>query len=209
LRAIYSSTIGYGLDHIHIPEERHWLRHAAESGRFRPPQDPIDPTGLLERLTQVEVFERFLHRMFPGKTRFSIEGLDTMVPILDQVIGKAAEAGIYNILIGMAHRGRLNVLTHVLNKPYAQVLAAFKDPMRGSNVAMLGDLGWAGDVKYHAGARRPLSGASAASSSRRAVRRGTRAWRRSTRSRNSRRCPSTAASRPNCATAIIRSTGAR
>ncbi len=158
LRAIYSSTIGYGLGHIHIPEERHWLRHAAESGRFRPPQDPLDPAGLLERLTQVEVFERFLHRMFPGKTRFSIEGLDTMVPILDEVIGKAAEAGIHNILIGMAHRGRLNVLAHVLNKSYAQILAEFKDPVGGRNVGMLGDLGWAGDVKYHAGGRRRISG---------------------------------------------------
>jgi len=158
LRAIYSSTIGYGLDHIHIPEERHWLRHAAESGRFRPPQDPIDPTGLLERLTRVEVFERFLHRMFPGKTRFSIEGLDMIVPILDEVIGEAAEAGIYNILLGMAHRGRLNVFAHILNKPYAQILAEFRDPVRGRSVAMLGDLGWAGDVKYHAGARRLLSG---------------------------------------------------
>jgi len=158
LRAIYSSTIGYGLDHIHIPEERHWLRRAAESGRFRPPQDPIDPTGLLERLTRVEVFERFLHRMFPGKTRFSIEGLDTIVPILDEVIGEAAEAGIYNILLGMAHRGRLNVFAHILNKPYAQILAEFRDPVRGRSVAMLGDLGWAGDVKYHAGARRLLSG---------------------------------------------------
>jgi len=158
LRAIYSSTIGYGLDHIHIPEERHWLRRAAESGRFRPPQDPIDPTGLLERLTRVEVFERFLHRMFPGKTRFSIEGLDTIVPILDEVIGEAAEAGIYNILLGMAHRGRLNVFAHILNKPYAQILAEFRDPVRGRSVAMLGSLGWAGDVKYHAGARRLLSG---------------------------------------------------
>ena len=70
-----------------------WLRHAIEDGRFRAPADPINPVALLERLTQVEAFERFLHRSFPGKTRFSIEGLDMLVPILDEVIGEAAEAG--------------------------------------------------------------------------------------------------------------------
>ena len=106
-----------------------WLRQAAEGGRFRAPADPIDPVALLERLTQVEAFERFLQRTFPGKTRFSIEGLDMLVPILDEVIGDAAESGIRNILIGMAHRGRLNVMAHVLNKPYAQILAEFKEPV--------------------------------------------------------------------------------
>ena len=85
--------------------------------------------ALLDRLTQVEAFEQFLHRSFPGKTRFSIEGLDMMVPILDEVIAESAEAGTRNILIGMAHRGRLNVMAHVLNKPYAQILAEFKDPV--------------------------------------------------------------------------------
>ena len=97
-----------------VPEERDWLRQAAERGRFRAPADPIDPVELLDRLTQVEAFERFLHRTFPGKTRFSIEGLDMLVPVLDEVIGEAAEAGIRHILIGMAHRGRLNVMAHVL-----------------------------------------------------------------------------------------------
>src|SRR6476646_9630800 len=128
-RQIYCSTTGYDLSHIFVPEERKWLRQAIESGRFREPADPINPVALLERLTQVEVFERFLHRTFPGKTRCSIEGLDMLVPILDEVIGEAAESGTRNILIGMAHRGRLNVMAHVLNKPYAQILAEFKEPV--------------------------------------------------------------------------------
>ncbi len=156
LQATYSSTTGYDYDHVRSSEERDWLRHAAESQRFRPPQDPIDPVALLDRLTQVEVFERFLHRIFPGKTRFSLEGLDMMVPILDEVIGEAAEAGIHNILIGMAHRGRLNVLAHILNKPYSQILAEFKDPVPGRPFVLRDDVGWTGDVKYHKGARRAL-----------------------------------------------------
>ncbi len=156
LRRVYCSTTGYDYAHVFVPEERRWLRTAAECGRFRAPDDPIDPRALLDRLTQVEAFERFLHRTFPGKTRFSIEGLDMMVPILDEAIAEAAEAGIRHILIGMAHRGRLNVMAHVLNKPYAQILAEFKDPV--SSKSFREDMAWTGDVKYHAGAHRAIKG---------------------------------------------------
>ena len=104
----------------------------------------------------VESFERFLHRTFPGKTRFSIEGLDMLVPVLDEVIGDIAEAGTRSVFIGMAHRGRLNVLAHILNKPYAQILAEFKDPVRSA--AHSGDRSFAGDVKYHMGAIRAIKG---------------------------------------------------
>ena len=155
-RRIYCLTTGYDFAHVFVPEERHWLREAVESGRFRAPADPIDPIALLDRLTQVEAFERFLHRTFPGKTRFSIEGLDMLVPLLDESIGEAAEAGTQHILIGMAHRGRLNIMAHVLNKPYAQILAEFKDTV--SSRAFQEDMAWTGDVKYHAGAHRAISG---------------------------------------------------
>ncbi len=158
LRKVYCSTTGYDYAAIFVPEEREWLRHAAEAGTFRPPLDPIDPFELLDRITQVETFERFLHRTFPGKTRFSIEGLDMMVPILDEVISDAADAGTRNVLIGMAHRGRLNVLAHVLQKPYAEILAEFKDPIRKRTAYRI-DLGWTGDVKYHSGARVSYRGA--------------------------------------------------
>src|SRR5215471_771424 len=154
-RQLYCSTIGYDLSHIFVPDERRWLRHAIEDGRFRPPADPINPVKLLDRLTQVEAFERFLHRSFPGKTRFSIEGLDMLVPILDEVIGEAAEAGIGHTLVGMAHRGRLNVMAHVMCKPYAQILAEFKDPLSSRAFE---NMAWAGDVKYHAGAQRAIKG---------------------------------------------------
>ncbi|HJR60059.1 MAG TPA: 2-oxoglutarate dehydrogenase E1 component [Vicinamibacterales bacterium] len=158
-RGVYCSTTGYDFAHVFVPEERRWLRQAVESGRFRSPADPIDPAALLDRLSQVEAFERFLHRTFPGKTRFSIEGLDMLVPVLDEIIGDSAEFGARHILIGMAHRGRLNVMAHVLNKPYAQILAEFKDPVSGRSFRE--DMAWTGDVKYHAGARRALKGGAA------------------------------------------------
>jgi 2-oxoglutarate dehydrogenase E1 component len=151
LRRIYCSTTGFDYAHIFVPEEREWLRHAAESGWFLPPMDPNSVEAVLDRLTQVEVFERFLHRTFPGKTRFSIEGLDMLVPVLDEIICGAAEHGARHALLGMAHRGRLNVLAHVLDKPYAEILAEFKDPVAARSLRT--DLGWMGDVKYHAGAR--------------------------------------------------------
>ncbi|MFB3817734.1 MAG: 2-oxoglutarate dehydrogenase E1 component [Candidatus Methylomirabilales bacterium] len=158
LRQVYAGSSGHRYRHLQEPEEREWLRQAVESRRFLPPRDPINAPAILERLTEVEVFERFLHRVFPGKTRFSIEGLDMLVPVLDELIGEAAEAGIRNVIIGMAHRGRLNVLAHVLHRPYAQILADFKDPARGRRFTVREDLSWTGDVKYHMGARRAVSG---------------------------------------------------
>ena len=151
LRRIYCSTTGFDFAHVFIPEERGWLREAVESGRFLPPTDPQSAEALLDRLTQIEVFEQFLHRIFPGKTRFSLEGVDMLVPVLDEIISGAGDRGVRHILLGMAHRGRLNVLAHVLDKPYAQILAEFKDPLQAEAIRL--HLGWTGDVKYHAGAR--------------------------------------------------------
>jgi len=153
LRAIYSKTIGYDYGHIRNPEERDWLSQVAESGRFRPPQQNFDENELLERLTQVDAFELFLHRLYPGKTRFSIEGVDMLIPMLDEIINAAAQVKICAILVGMAHRGRLNVLAHVLHKPYDQILAEFKDPKGGATT--WDELGWTGDVKYHMGGYKP------------------------------------------------------
>ena len=156
LRSIYCATTGHDYNHIFVPEERDWLRRAVETCQFRPPRDPINGLDLLDRITQVEVFERFLHRTFPGKTRFSIEGLDMMLPVLDEIVNDAAAAGVQHVMIAMAHRGRLNVLAHIMQKPYAQVLAEFKDPLFSRTARI--DLGWMGDVKYHAGARYVVEG---------------------------------------------------
>lgn len=147
LRRVYSASIGYDYDHVRIPEERDWLRQAAESRRFSPENLTINNNVLLTQLTRIEAFEQFCHRTFPGKTRFSIEGLDMMVPILTRIIGWVAGKGYSNISLGMAHRGRLNVMAHLLYKNYAIILTEFKDPLRDSNA----ETGWSGDVLYHAG----------------------------------------------------------
>jgi len=159
LRQVYSSRIGYDYEHIQIPEEREWLREAAECGEYRLPASSFDPVALLERLSQVEAFEQFLHRMFPGKTRFSIEGVDILVPMLDDLMQEAVESDICTALIGMAHRGRLNILTHILDKPYSHILAEFKDPI--SHFPTREELGWSGDVKYHKGAQHAVPGGEA------------------------------------------------
>jgi 2-oxoglutarate dehydrogenase E1 component len=156
LRTVYSQMIGYDYGQLRVPEERDWIRNIAESGKFRPPQLPVDSFELLNRLTQVETLELFLHRIFPGKTRFSIEGLEMLVPLLDRLVESSIEAGNCTIMLGMAHRGRLNVLAHILNKPYAQILAEFKDP--GGNFTTQNELGWTGDVKYHKGGVSALNG---------------------------------------------------
>lgn len=153
LRRIYSTTTGYSYEHIHEPEEREWLRDAAEARRFKPNAENFDAVELLKRLTRIEVFEQFLHRTFPGKTRFSIEGLDMLVPVLDEIIGAAADAGIRTLFLGMAHRGRLNVLAHVLNKSIREILAEFRDPTTTRDLTAREELGWTGDVKYHLGGR--------------------------------------------------------
>ena len=156
LQEIYCQTTGHDYNHVFVPDERVWLREMVETGRFRPPVDPINALELLDRITAVESFERFLHRTL-GKTRFSIEGLDMLIPILDEIIGDAAAAGVEHVMIAMAHRGRLNVLAHVLQKPCARLLAEFKDPLFARSGRI--ELGWMGDVKYHAGARYETDGA--------------------------------------------------
>ncbi len=156
LYAVYCGTIGYDYAHLRDAEERAWLREAAESRRFAPTPETFDPEGMLARLTEVEVFEQFLHGLFPGKYRFSIEGLDVMIPMLDELLCEAAGQGIESFLIGMAHRGRLNVLAHILQKPVEQIFAEFKDPLRPNRFEA--ELGWTGDVKYHKGAQHTFAG---------------------------------------------------
>ena len=161
LRAIYCGALGYDFDHVQDFDERAWLHGSVESGAFTAPLSDEERRDLLERLTQVENFERFLHTTFPGQKRFSIEGMDMLVPMLDEMVRLAAEAGAREVLIGMAHRGRLNVLAHVLGKPYPAIFSEFHSSPNKELVPSEGsrgiNYGWTGDVKYHLGARNVVS----------------------------------------------------
>jgi multifunctional 2-oxoglutarate metabolism enzyme len=151
LQATYCGTIAYEVEHIASHEERVWLRQMIESGAHRTPLTPEEKRKLLERLTQVEAFERFLHKAYLGQKRFSIEGLDIMVPMLDRMIEGAADSGAREVVLGMAHRGRLNVLAHTVGKPYQAIFAEFEGNRPIEETAEPREDG-TGDVKYHHGA---------------------------------------------------------
>lgn len=151
LRDTYCGAIAYEIEHISDHEERVWLRQAIESGRYRTPLDETGKTQLLQRLSQVEGMEHYLRRAFLGQKQFSLEGLDVMVPMLDEAIEIAADAGAHEVVIGMAHRGRLNVLTHVVGRPYEVILREFEGE-RTIDAVVVSEEGGSGDVKYHLGA---------------------------------------------------------
>ncbi|CAN5759748.1 2-oxoglutarate dehydrogenase E1 component [soil metagenome] len=158
LRAVYSGPTAYEFLHIQDRKERYWLREAAESGRYEQALTSEEKQALLKRLTEVEAFERFLHQTYLGQKRFSVEGNDTVVPMLDEAIRIAAGQGVGCAVIGMAHRGRLNVLAHVLGKPYELILSEFEHlPYRQANGRGNGlQVHYSGDVKYHMGWELPV-----------------------------------------------------
>ena len=151
LQATYCGTMAYEIEHISTHEERVWLREKIESGAYRQPLSRAEQRALLQRLTQVEALERFLHNAYLGQKRFSIEGLDMLVPMLDLTIESAAESGARDVVIGMAHRGRLNVLAHTVGRPYETIFAEFEGgrQVEGGHPTPEGGTG---DVKYHHGA---------------------------------------------------------
>ncbi len=159
LRAMYSGSISYEFDQVKSPVERKWLRDAVGLQLYRETLNGSAKRKLLQRLTRVEVFERFLQQIFPGQKRFSLEGTDVLVPMLDEVVGGAIESGVEEVMIGMAHRGRLNVLAHVLQKPYGAILSEFMHMKHEEGVPLTDSFGfgWTGDVKYHLGAEHVLS----------------------------------------------------
>ncbi|HLH61112.1 MAG TPA: 2-oxoglutarate dehydrogenase E1 component [Ktedonobacteraceae bacterium] len=158
LRAMYSGTISYEFDQVKNPQERGWLRDAVGLQLYHERLSPAESRALLKRLTQVEAFERYLHQTYPGQKRFSIEGTDVLVPMLDKIIDGAVEEGAREVIIGMAHRGRLNVLAHVLEKPYTKILSEFMHQKHEEGVPLTDTFGfgWTGDVKYHLGAEHVL-----------------------------------------------------
>jgi 2-oxoglutarate dehydrogenase E1 component len=152
LQATYCGTMAYEIEHISDHERRVWLRQAIESGRYRQPLAAGERRRLLERLSEAEGFERYLRRAFLGQKQFSLEGLDALVPMLDEAISIAAEAGSHEVVLGMAHRGRLNVLTHTIGQTYEAILREFEGE-RTIEAVVSDPEGGSGDVKYHLGAQ--------------------------------------------------------
>jgi 2-oxoglutarate dehydrogenase E1 component len=152
LRDTYCGTIAYEIEHIASHRQRMWLRERIESGSFRAPVPDEERRALLKRLIEVDALERFLHKAYLGQKQFSIEGLDMTVPMLDETIQLAAAHGAQEVVIGMAHRGRLNVLAHNLGRAYDTIFAEFEGASTLEAVTTIPQ-GGTGDVKYHHGAQ--------------------------------------------------------
>jgi 2-oxoglutarate dehydrogenase E1 component len=148
LREVYTGSSAYEIEHISDHAERVWLRKAIESGRFRVRLEPEQRTRLLRRLSQVEGFEQYLRRSFLGQKQFSLEGLDVLIPMLDEAIELGAEGGAHEVVIGMAHRGRLNALVHTVGRSYESILREFEGE-RSYDALVVDPEGGSGDVKYH------------------------------------------------------------
>jgi 2-oxoglutarate dehydrogenase E1 component len=146
LRDSYCGTVGVEYMFIQDPDRKEWLQQRMESARNKAPLDAPARRRILEKLLEAESFERFLHAKYVGHKRFSLEGCEALIPLLDRILSDAARAGVKEVVIGMSHRGRLNVLANTVGKPLARIFSEFEgsvdpDSTQGS-----------GDVKYHVGA---------------------------------------------------------
>ena len=144
LRDSYCRTTGIEYMHIQDPEQRRWIQERVEQPHIKPPRE--EQLRILHKLNQAEAFETFLQTKFVGQKRFSLEGGETTIPLIDEICEAAADAGLDEVTIGMAHRGRLNVLANIVGKRYAQIFREFEGNIDPRTVQ------GSGDVKYHLGA---------------------------------------------------------
>jgi 2-oxoglutarate dehydrogenase E1 component len=144
LRDAYSRTIGVEYMHIQEPDQKEWIQERIEG--THPSTTPEEKRRILERLNAAEAFERFLHTKYLGQKRFSLEGAETLIPMLDALCSEAADAGMTDVVLGMTHRGRLNALANVLGKSYEQIFREFEGELDPASAQ------GSGDVKYHLGA---------------------------------------------------------
>ena len=142
-RAIYSSTIGVEINHIYAPERRRWIYEQMESSDFEVTEK--DQQRILDLLIRADVFEQVMQQRYLGSKRFSLEGVTALIPLVDEVLDTAARRGAIELVMGMSHRGRLNVIAHVAKRDPREIFAGFEDVDPRS---VLGS----GDVKYHMGA---------------------------------------------------------
>ena len=154
MREAYCSTLGYQIEHLSSHQQRMWLREMIETGAHRTPLSVEEKRALLSRLVQVFSFERYLQKAYLGQKMFSIEGLDAVVPMIDEVATLARRTGAEEVVIGMAHRGRLSVLAHNLGRSVASILAEFEGAKALEQVKAIAAIphSGTGDVKYHHGA---------------------------------------------------------
>lgn len=146
LQKTYSSNVGFEFNHVEDIAQKEWLYNYVENSNLSKPLIDSDQKNILKNLVEIEGFEQYLHKKFPGAKRFSIEGGENSIVALENIINKAVGVNIKEIVIGMAHRGRLNTLTKVMGKEYHALLAEFL----GSS-SLPSDVDAAGDVKYHMG----------------------------------------------------------
>ena len=144
LRDSYCRTTGIEYMHIMDPEQRRWVQERVERPHTKPPRE--EQLRILLKLNQAEAFETFLQTKFVGQKRFSLEGGETTIPVIDEICEAAAEIGLDEVAIGMAHRGRLNVLANIVGKKYSQIFREFEGNIDPRTVQ------GSGDVKYHLGA---------------------------------------------------------
>jgi 2-oxoglutarate dehydrogenase E1 component len=155
MRTAYCGTIGYQVEHLSSHQQRIWLREMIETGAHRQPLTDAEKKRLLDRLIDVFQFERFLEKAYLGQKMFSIEGLDVVVPMLDEIVTLALRDGGEEVVFGMAHRGRLSVLAHNLGRSVESILAEFEGSKQIEAVKAVAAIphGGTGDVKYHYGHR--------------------------------------------------------
>ena len=147
LRQTYSRKVGIEFMHISDPIEKRWLQERIEPVRSADPIPHRMKRRILHKLNSAEAFERFLHTKYIGHKRFSLEGSETMIPMIDALLSDAADQEVKEVVIGMAHRGRLNVLANILNKPYEVIFSEFEGSIDPNTIQ------GSGDVKYHLGAK--------------------------------------------------------
>jgi len=146
LKKIYAGEVGIQFDYINNPERHQWVEEAFEQMMERQ-VDISQKKRILEKLNEGVIFEKFLHTKYIGQKRFSLEGGESAIPALDAIINDAANAGVQEVVIGMAHRGRLNILANILCKTYEQIFSEFEGNMPPDTTM------GSGDVKYHLGFR--------------------------------------------------------
>src|SRR5215216_1643396 len=154
MREAYCGTIAYQIEHLSSHQQRVWLREMIETGTHRKPLGAEERRALLSRLIEVFQFERFLQRAYLGQKMFSIEGLDAVVPMIDELVTLASRGGAEEVVIGMAHRGRLDVLAHNLGRSVESIMAEFEGAQALERIKKVAAIphGGTGDVKYHHGA---------------------------------------------------------